>query len=246
MAVLSGHNFENRFENITPKNTVILERVDYKKILKNNIMLNGDLEKEHHAVQKIKLNGVDEYFEFKVATNAYELKEILRLRFLSYSEEGYIDPNYFNEGLEYDKFDINSVMFLVRNLKTNNLHACLRLVLDSYMGLPLEELTSIGDFRSEDKVISEISRGISYPKGQRPINRAMLVFAYRFALNFGITHLVGFGRWDKLNYYENIGLRILEPLRKVKYRELENGHMPQCEFYMNVVDLKNFNFECLL
>ena len=241
MTVLNSINSESSVDYIIPKSNVIIRYADYREILKNNVMLNWDFAKKYYFVQRINLDNAEHDFEFKIATEPEELKEVLRLRFLSYSNEGYIDPYYFNDGLEYDKYDTNSVMFLVRNLETRKLHACVRLVLDSDIGLPLEEFASISDFRSEDKTISEISRLISYPKGQKPINREILKLAYRFASNFGITHLVGFGRWCKLSYYESIGLRILEPLRKVEYKEIGNGHMPPGEFYVNVLDIKNFN-----
>ncbi len=238
---LSSLKVNNSAEYLVPKNNIV-SSFNYREILKHNIMLNSELAKIYHFIQKINFNGIDYDFEFKIATKPQEIKKVLRLRFLSYSNEGYIDPNFFSEGLEYDKYDINSAMFLVRNLETNKIHACVRLVLDSYTGLPLEEFVNINDFRSENKVISEISRLISYPKGQKLINRAILAFAYRFASALGITHLVGFGRWEKLIYYESIGLSILEPLRKVKYNNIGNGHKPSGEFYINVLDFKNLNF----
>lgn len=237
-------NFKNSFEYSIAKSDLC--SVDFNDILKNNIMLNSHLAEKYHTIKKIVFNEVNHNFEFKVATKPDELLEALRLRFLSYSNEGFIDPNYFSEGLEYDKYDKNAIILFVRNLETNNLHACVRLVLDFGMGLPLEEFVHIDDFRTEDKIISEISRLISLPKGQRAINRGLLAFAYKFALDFRITHLIGFGRLEKLDYYESIGLRKLEPMRIVKYRNIGNGHMPPGEFYVNVINLKEFDFNQLI
>lgn len=179
-------------------------------------------------------------FEFKIAAKPDEIEEILRLRFLSYADNKYINPDFFPEGLEYDKYDKSSVMFLARSLDTGILHGCVRLVLDSEYGLPLEELVDIKDFKSADKTIVEMSRLISYPKGQPLVNRELLVLAHRYALENGITHMVGFGRYEIKGYYDHIGFLPLEPLRIRNYGEKGNGHMPKGLFYASALDVRNF------
>ena len=208
---------------------------DIKEILDNNVMVRNGNGKFYRSVQQP--------FEFKAATAADEIREILRLRFLSYRDNGYINPEFFPEGLEHDKYDKNSVMFSARNLETGTLHGCVRLVLDSETRLPLEELVSIGDFRSEDKSIVEMSRLISYPTGQPLVNRGLIRLSHRYALENGITHMVGFGKWEIKGYYDHIGFFPMEPLRIREYGEKGNGHMPRGLFYVSVLDVRNFRYQ---
>ena len=67
---------------------------------------------------------------FNIITNQEELLEAFRLRFVAYSEAGYINPNNYPLGMEFDKYDAASVHFLARSLATGNTVGYVRLILD--------------------------------------------------------------------------------------------------------------------
>ena len=86
------------------------------------------------------LSDFARYFELAVATTEQQQRAVYRLRYNVYCETyGYEDAEAFEDGLETDEFDRQSVLCLVTHRPTGRPAGCVRLVtVDADTDMPLE------------------------------------------------------------------------------------------------------------
>ncbi|MGH7847738.1 MAG: PEP-CTERM/exosortase system-associated acyltransferase [Candidatus Binatia bacterium] len=97
----------------------------------------------------------DKHFETVLADTDAGRDIHYRLRYQVYCvEAGYEDPEVFRDEMERDRFDENSVHFIVRRKATGDWIAAVRLVVGPLCSLPLSEVARIEPGR-----ISEITAG---------------------------------------------------------------------------------------
>lgn len=215
-------------------------------VLQNNLFLRDLKAREHTAVQHIVDGPCPGTYKYKLATKRQDMLDQFNLRYLSYKEQGYLNPDHpLPDELEYDCHDLNAALFIVRNSQTKQLHGSGRLVIDVSGKLPIDEYYSLDQYRQsigygqpsgqqagqQAVRIAEFSRLISRPIGQRAMNRKLVKFILEFAVQAGITHLVGFGRCDIKHYYERWGFKDIEQGVTIDLRTTACQLTPPMQFY---------------
>lgn len=92
----------------------------------------------------------------RVASTSVDIERVYRFRYEVYLQEGYISPN--PEESFKDKYDVNCVNIYVENIRKKKIVASTRLVLDSSVGFPTENLFNINKMEEERDRLVEISR----------------------------------------------------------------------------------------
>jgi hypothetical protein len=181
-------------------------------------------------------------YRLKLAVEPQEHWEVYGLRCNAYANEGYIDSSKFPDGLEYDDFDWYAYHLYARDILTNELKGNVRLVEDSEIGLPLEKQVNIQFFRSEDKLLFEESRLISYPKRQPFINHGLLVMAQYLGRQLKATHFVGLSREEFEDYFRRIGFFRMNGAKVNRYDGKDSGHQPPGSFFANFMDVDEWQY----
>ncbi len=138
---------------------------------------------------KIK-NSVGDYViaEFGFPNNDKELKEMYKLRNDVYIKKNYIDKNYYQSGLDIDKYDKeNKCVYFIAKIN-NQIIATARLIKDKY--LPTEK--DCFDFQ-EPEQIKKINRS-----RRAEISRLIVIHPHGYFLP---RHLIMFGIFDEICNY---------------------------------------------
>jgi len=173
--------------------------------------------------------------QFRIAKTEQELWEVFHLRYLGYLDSSYLDPTYFPDKIEKDKWDDIAINFLAQDLDTKKYLGCVRLIPDSKRGLPIEERINIDDFRSPEKKIWEHSRWVSWPKGQPDVNWGLFKATVQYSWMQGVTHWIGLGICEMKRFYESRGFYQLEPYREIEFLA-EEGYKPNKRFFCTIFD----------
>lgn len=113
----------------------------------------------------------------RIAKTPEELKDVFRLRYKIYLESGYIKDLNFDEPLFSDKYDVNSINFIA--YRKEHPVGVVRLVLNSNLGMPLEEYYNV-DLSQKNGAV-EVSRlGVvrEYRGGKRRVVIALMRAVY--------------------------------------------------------------------
>jgi hypothetical protein len=153
---------------------------------------------------------------FEVLTDPADLIQAFKLRYLAYSECGFISPDDFPLGLEVDRFDDRAVHFIARCESSGEVVGYTRLL----MGKPaqMEDLLDISDYRFRyNDCICEMSRLIVYPKGQRYVGRGLRNVAFRWADEAGVACIVGISLERAEEFFKKLQFLPMEPRRRCRY-----------------------------
>lgn len=130
-------------------------------------------------------------FQFYIANDPQEIKDIYRLRYQVYCEEyGYIDKEKHPDGMETDKFDKHSSYLVIRD-KQNIVAATVRIIHNSPEGFPIQEhfKFNIDTSKIDNEHLVEISRLIVAKKYRR---KHLIVFLLKglsvYAINKKVSH----------------------------------------------------------
>ena len=222
----------------TPAMVVEREKlVDQKKKL-YDIVRNINYPKRPDFLPFVK----DGTYFFDVVTEPSTLLEVFRLRFLAYThpDVGYIRPENFGNfplGVEFDKYDVAGIHFFARNPANGQLCGNLRMIEDTPLGLQADENMDLFDYRSRYR-ICEMSRMISYPRGQSEMNKVLIENFKRFARQMGIQKIVGSSRVEQEDFFtRKVGMVPMEPRRTYKLSDkIQWGAQPD-EMYGNIIHL---------
>jgi N-acyl-L-homoserine lactone synthetase len=133
-------------------------------------------------------------YQISQARNEAEKREAYRLRFEVFSDEGFIDPEYFPDGELRDRFDSVSTQILVRD-RSGRLAATTRFVQPSPLGFPTEALFDFEPPPIERERLGEYGR-LAIKDGHRGGSRApmlgMLKAVFECMLTCGTTHVFAF------------------------------------------------------
>lgn len=166
--------------------------------IKKEQKVNEQLELLKDTIHNIDFNQKPDFVPFKhenyifdVVSDPYELIEAFKLRLLAYShpDVGFMNPELFPLGLEFDEFDKVSTHFYARNLENNKMCCYIRLIRDTDLGLHMK--IDVSDYREKYK-IAEVSRSLLYPRDQpKYVYKNVLNNLKLFAKQKGIEKIVG-------------------------------------------------------
>lgn len=130
-------------------------------------------------------------FQFYIASDPKEIREIFRLRYKVYCEEyAYIDKSKHPDGLEKDEYDDYSEHLIIRD-KEHQVAATVRIIMGSPIGFPIEKNFTISlDTKkiNRDRMV-EISRLIVAKKYRK---KHLLIFVLKglsvLAINKNVSH----------------------------------------------------------
>ncbi len=201
-----------------------------EKVIKQQRLLDWILSSIHYSKKPDFLPFIADGNIFDVVTNPEELLEAFRLRFVAYGEAGYIRHENYPLRMEFDKYDAVSVHFLARSLETRQLIGYARLILDTQLELHIDDLVDISDYRTNYR-ICEMSRMISYPKGQPHVNRRIRYSTYMWAQMIGANKIVGISlerdkaRFDKILFVPMEPYRTCDFSDETNFQPLISGRM---------------------
>lgn len=177
-------------------------------------------------------------YRFDLVTSPAELLKSFQLRFLSYSHPNVqnIDPAKFPLGLEFDRYDKAALHVFVINIETGEWCGNARMILDNPMGLQVEMNMDINDYRMAGYRVCEMSRMVSYPQGQKKMNRALLELFRHIANERMIDKMVGESRESQKEYFTSIGFVPMEPYRTWRLEAKESWSSTRVEkVYGNIM-----------
>ena len=171
---------------------------------------------------------------FKEAKTEKELNLVFRLRYKIYLNENYIEPN--KKGVFKDEYDLHSINFIV--LKKNRPIGITRLVLNSKVGFPTENLFNFNRPKIPRNKLAEISRvAIDKEfKGREGLVMIGLVkMIYEYTEKLGLKYLYA-NMPEKLEKYcrsfgiKFIKLKELPPTKfNLHHRKLIGGYFKRRE-----------------
>lgn len=122
---------------------------------------------------------------YKRAETYEEIEQALRIVYGAYKERGITQDNASR--LRLTKFHALPTTAVLIAVKNNEVIATMSLVLDSSLGLPLEDLRNVDDLRSTTRRMAEIS-SLAIKRGYRSQRGKLLLplcnFMYRYAKNY--------------------------------------------------------------
>ena len=188
-------------------------------------------------------------FDFGIATKPLDMRDVFTIRFASYRDSGYLNPDFtFESELEFDEHDLTALLFYARNSDTGRLHGTGRLVVDAHGRLPMDDYypldtfrEQIGYYRGEAK-LAEFSRLISHPTGQKELNKALVRFILEFA-SAHIDYIVGFGRLDIKQYYDKWGFSDIVPYEPVDVSQSNGPLRPPMKFYPHYMHVSQIQWD---
>ena len=214
-------------------------RADFlEHILQNNIFIGTDIARDHRMLYVVDQGELQGTYEFSLATSWQDMLDHFALRYASYKEHGYYNPAYVHETrFDFDEFDTDAALFIVRNLASGRLHCVARLAFDKDGILPMDSYCSLDQFRSEigfkpgEMKLIEFSRLISHLTGQKELNRALVRFVFEFAVKQHVDYILGCGRCDIKHYYDKWGFKDIQPYREIDQSNVNYPYRAPMKFY---------------
>ena len=163
--------------------------------------------------------------EYRLVSDAWEMDEILRLRYQVYSKEKqWLKADDYPDGREIDQFDAHSVHFLA--IKNNKVVGTVRAIFPSESGLPIINIFGI---TVPEHVIHyvEISRlAVAEEARGSEVIIGLLHTLFSWCLESGITHIYAVIENNLLNYL----IRIDYPFKKLGDEKFLFGgyNLPVC------------------
>lgn len=179
---------------------------------------------------------VADNIHYDVVTNSNEMLKAFSLRFSAYTENNLIMSEDFPLEKEFDRNDNVSVHFFAKDLETDKLVGCTRLILDTRSHLQIDETLDISDYRSAYK-ICEMSRLICYPGGQPNMSRRIRFIAFKWAQMLGIQKIVGISPERQKAYFDKILFIPMQPYRGEIYSGSHFRPLVSTPLYGNVFPL---------
>lgn len=228
----------------------VLTRALLSRLLSSNRFLGSEVARRFRR-EVVDPSG--DRYTISIANTPDELVEHFRLRYVAYLSHDYLNPGYaFPDELEYDDDDLSAALFNVRNQRTGDLHGVARLAFDIAGHLPMDEYFSLDDLRDRigyqqdpSLVLTEFSRLISHPVGQRAINKALVRSVFRFAVENDVDYIVGAGRVDIRHYYDKWGFQDVAPGVEIDLRTLDTTLYFPMRLYPHVMHTRNIRWECI-
>jgi N-acyl-L-homoserine lactone synthetase len=181
------------------------------------------------AVNKIdhafNMRGMVKVAEYRLASETWEMDELLRLRYQVYcKEKQWLKADDYPDGRETDQFDAHSVHFLA--LKNNEVAGTVRAIFPSESGLPITNLFRITVPESVIHYV-EISR-LAVDKDARGLEFTigLLHALFSWCVERGVTHGYAVLENNLLEFLMRIGY----PFKKVGDQKFLYGgyNLPVC------------------
>lgn len=167
-----------------------------------------------------------EGFNFRIATSRDDLEKVYRLRWKVYHDEGYINSLQYQDKRLNDTYDFYSVNFLATHRGVAV--GCVRLVLDSKIGFPIEHLFASISITAERRAVAEVSKLVIdslYRKkkyGKRLVMWGLAKSMYDYSMMNGIKIWYEFMSEKLSHSLKKIGIEFKE----IAIDELKSADLP--------------------
>lgn len=145
-----------------------------------------------------------------VKTNEY-LEKVLQLRYKIYSQLYDYSGDHAEEQMEKDDYDKYSINFYCMNKETGKTVGTIRLVKDSELGFPIEELfeEEARPYLNNRTQTVEVSRRITDPPAELAINFGLLRIAFHYSKKNNIKYWIFTGMTKDKKGYVKMGCDII-------------------------------------
>ncbi len=167
--------------------------------------------------------------EIRMAKTEEELERIFRLRYQVYHRVGFTPEN--PQGILKDNYDQFSTNFYALRTQTHEVVGAVRLVHQSEIGLPCEELFDLSFLKEKGGGVGEGSMRVTLPNHSQ--SNYLLIHAVLYYMDLlGLTYLVAMVDPEHLDFYYKLGMH---QYGEIKY--YEKVDMPAAFVFVDLKDL---------